>query len=212
VNSAFEEMNLPEHEATLFIEAETDSQVDAILELCDKSGSSGHYLARDKADEEKLYNARAMVYLGIRAIGLAFHAEDVVVPLDRLTEYLGMLKQVSKKFNLRIPVGGHAGDGNLHPIILYDKTSEASTRAAELAFGEICDYAIQVGGSVTGEHGIGEQKMRYALNQLKAHGASSTIELMRKIKADWDPDNILNPGKFLRLKDDAKAEELERVL
>ncbi len=210
VNSAFEEMNLPEHEAMLFIEA--DSQVDTILELCNQSGSSGHYLAKDQADEERLYNARAMVYLGIRAIGLAFHAEDVVVPLDRLTDYLRMLKQISKKFDLRIPVGGHAGDGNLHPIILYDKTSEASTKAAELAFGEICDYAIHVGGSVTGEHGIGEQKMRFALNQLKAHGGSSTIELMRKIKADWDPDNILNPGKFLRLKDYASAEEPERVL
>ena len=209
VNSAFEEMNLPEHEATLLIEAE--SQVDEILEACNQSGSSGHYLAKDQADEERLYNARAMVYLGIRAIGLAFHTEDVVVPLDRLTEYLRLLKQVSNRFNVRIPVGGHAGDGNLHPIILYDSASEESTKAAKLAFGEICNYAIQVGGSVTGEHGIGEQKMRFALDQLRAHGASATIELMRKIKADWDPDNILNPGKFLRLKDDS-GEEPDRVL
>jgi len=195
VNMAFEEMNLPEHEATLLIEA--DSQIETIIELSKQSGSSGHYLAQDAADEERLYNARAMVYLGIRAIGLSFFTEDVVVPLDKLSEYLSLVRQISKKFNIRIPVGGHAGDGNLHPIILYDKASEESARAAMLAFGEICSYAIQVGGSVTGEHGIGEQKIGFALEQLKAHGAGNSVELMKKIKAEWDPENILNPGKFL---------------
>ena len=196
VNAAFEEMNLPEHEGTLLIEA--DSQVDSILQLSRESGSSGYYLAKDEADEERLYNARAMVYLGIRAIGLAFQTEDVVVPLDRIGEYLGLLKETSRRFHVRIPVGGHAGDGNLHPIVLYDKSSEESIRSAELAFAEICSYAIQVGGSVTGEHGLGEQKQRFAIQQLKAHGGEESIELMTKIKAAWDPDNILNPGKFLK--------------
>jgi glycolate oxidase len=199
VNEAFPELKLPpEHEATLLIEAENRT-VDEVVKVCEKNGSSGCYVARDVEDDERLYNARTLVYLGIRAIGLAFHTEDVVVPLDRLSEYLLLLREVSKRYGVRIPVGGHAGDGNVHPIILYDAGSEDSRKTAKLAFAEICRYAIEVGGSVTGEHGVGEQKIEYAADQLRAHSGEAAIELMRKVKRVWDPENILNPNKFLAM-------------
>lgn len=198
VNHEFE-LNIPEHRATLLIE--TDFGVDEILRLCVESGSTGHYVAKDEKDEERLYNARALVYLGIRPLSSAYHTEDVVVPLDRLVDYMEFVKQTGRKYNLKIPTGGHAGDGNIHPVILYDKFSEESSKAAERAFSEICDYAIQIGGSVTGEHGVGEQKMRFAEEQLMKHNGVRAIELMKEIKKQWDPNNILNPGKFLNLGD-----------
>ena len=196
LNAAFEEFKIPEHEAILFIEM--DSSPEEILRICSENGSSGNYVAKDERDGERLYSARALVYLGIRAIGLSFHTEDVVVPIDRLIDYLQFLKLVSKKYGVRIPTGGHAGDGNVHPIILYDPASSESTLAAKRAFEEICSYAIEVGGSVSGEHGVGEQKIDFAYRQLRSHGGGRAYEVMKEIKKVWDPDNIFNPGKFLK--------------
>ena len=200
VNDAFD-LGIPLHEATLFIE--TDSQVEEILEICREKGSAGSYVAKDEADEERLYNGRALVYLGVKSLASAFHTEDVVVPLDRLVEYLEFIKTTSKKYGLKIPTGGHAGDGNVHPVILYEKDSKQSFDAAEKAFSDICNYAIAVGGSVSGEHGIGEQKISYAERQLVEHGGKNSLELMKQIKRQWDPDNILNPGKFLDMTKDS---------
>ncbi len=194
VNDGFD-LKIPVHEATLFIE--TDSQIENILKICEENGSTGNYIAKDDADEERLYNARALVYLGVKALATGFHTEDVVVPLDRLTDYLEFVKSTSKKYGLRIPTGGHAGDGNVHPVILYEKSSKESEETAEKAFSDICNYAIQVGGSVSGEHGIGEQKISYAAKQIYQHNGKQALELMKQIKMQWDPDNILNPLKFL---------------
>ncbi len=196
VNEGFD-LDIPLHEATLFIE--TDSEVEDILSICKENGSIGSYVAKDPSDEERLYNARALVYLGVKSLSTAFHTEDVVVPLEKLTEYLEFVRSISKKYNLRIPTGGHAGDGNVHPVILYEKGSKESEETAEKAFSEICTYAIKIGGSVSGEHGIGEQKLSYAVKQISEHNGEKALELMRQIKLQWDPDNILNPGKFLDL-------------
>ena len=194
VNDAFD-LGIPVQEALLFIEA--DSSVPEIVEICSENGSVGSYIAKDEKDEERLYNARALVYLGVKALAPAFRTEDVVVPLDRLTQYLEFIKQTSRKYGVRIPTGGHAGDGNVHPVILYDNSSKDAVERAEKAFAEICDYAIEVGGSVSGEHGIGEQKIQFAERQLDSHNGEEALRLMRMIKREWDPDNILNPGKFL---------------
>lgn len=196
VNAEFD-LKIPEHRATLLVE--TDFGVDEIIRLCEESGSTGNYIAKDESDEERLYNARALVYLGIKPLSNAYHTEDVVVPLDRLVDYMEYVKQISKKYNLKIPTGGHAGDGNIHPVILYDKYSNESSKAAERAFSDICNFAIEIGGSVSGEHGVGEQKIGFAETQLIKHNGQRTLELMKQLKTQWDPNNILNPGKFLNL-------------
>lgn len=195
VNVAFEDMQVPEHQATLFIEA--DSRIDEMLEICKESGSTSHFLATNEREEEKLHNSRALVYLAIKGLGLSVHAEDVVVPIDRLAEYLEYVSGVSKKYSVMIANHGHAGDGNIHPAILYDPNSNESVKNAELAFAEVCDHAIALGGSVSGEHGIGEQKIGYATSQLRLHGAGKSLQIMKAIKKLWDPENLFNPGKFL---------------
>jgi len=137
-------------------------------------------------------------YMGLKSFNMSLHTEDVVVPIDKLVDYLQFVKEIAKKYDLRIPTGGHAGDGNVHPSILYDENSK---EAADLAFADICNYAIKVGGSVTGEHGIGEQKITFAEEQLRKSNGKQVLDLMRGLKKQWDPNNILNPGKFLTLED-----------
>ena len=194
VNSAFQ-LNVPEGEAILFIE--TDSDVEKILEICKQSKSVGSYVAKDKSDEERLYNARALIYLAMKDKATGTYTEDVVVPLHKMAEYLDLIKQTSKKYGVKIPTNGHAGDGNVHPLVLFDKSSKESTIAAQKAVEEICEYAIRVGGSVTGEHGVGIQKMAFAEKQLRVRGGDEVLGLMREIKSLWDPENILNPNKFI---------------
>ena len=195
VNEAFE-FGIPEDEAILFIE--TDSRLADLLKICAECGSTGNYIAKDEADEERLYNARMLNYMGLKSFNMSLHTEDVVVPIDKLVDYLQFVKEIAKKYDLRIPTGGHAGDGNVHPSILYDENSK---EAADLAFADICNYAIKVGGSVTGEHGIGEQKITFAEEQLRKSNGKQVLDLMRGLKKQWDPNNILNPGKFLTLED-----------
>jgi len=195
VNEAFD-LGIPEDEAMLFIE--TDSRLADLLKICEECGSTGNYVAKDEADEERLYSARMLNYMGIKSLGMSVHTEDVVVPIDKLVDYLQYVEQVAKKYGLRIPTGGHAGDGNVHPSILYD---ESTTEIADRAFADICNYAIEVGGSVTGEHGVGEQKLLFAEMQLNKSNGPEVLQLMREMKKQWDPNNILNPGKFLTLKD-----------
>ncbi len=195
VNEAFD-FGIPEGEAILFIE--TDSRLAELLKICAECGSSSNYIAKDEADEERLYNARMLNYMGLKSLNMSIHTEDVVVPIDKLVDYLQFVKRISKKYGLRIPTGGHAGDGNVHPSILYDENSKED---ADRAFADICNYAFEVGGSVTGEHGVGEQKIPFAEAQLRKSNGKEVLELMRMMKKQWDPKNILNPGKFLTLQD-----------
>ncbi len=195
VNEAFE-LGVPEGEAILFIE--TDSRLKELLKICEECGSSGNYIAKDDADEERLYNSRMLNYMGLKSLGTSIHTEDVVVPIDKLVNYLQFVKEISKKYGLRIPTGGHAGDGNIHPSILFD---DSTKEIADEAFADICNYAIEVGGSVTGEHGVGEQKITFAEAQLRKSNGKEVLDLMRLLKKQWDPNNILNPGKFFTLED-----------
>src|SRR5579872_217520 len=120
VNEAFD-LGIKEDEAMLFIE--TDSRLTELLKICEECGSTGSYIAKDEADEERLYSARMLNYMGIKSLGMLVHTEDVVVPIDNLVDYLLYVEQVAKKYELRIPTGGHAGDGNVHPSILYDENT-----------------------------------------------------------------------------------------
>lgn len=199
VNNSFD-LGVPLHEATLFMES-SDEMIPKILEICQSNGSVESYISKDEKDGERLYSARALLALGIRALDSGVYNEDNVVPLERLGDYIAFVKQTATKYGLRIPVGGHAGDGNVHPTIVFHKESKDSVAAADMAFRDLCEFAISVGGSVSGEHGIGTQKLTFANQQLLERNGARTIDLMREVKKIWDPKNILNPGKFLADRD-----------
>jgi FAD/FMN-containing dehydrogenase len=119
--------------------------------------------------------------------------EDICVPLPQIAATVRRIKAISEQYSLPIPVFGHAGDGNLHPNILFDKRDPAETARAWQAAEAIFMVALDVGGTLSGEHGIGTLKRPF----LAAALGDDVLALQRKIKAQYDPQNLLNPGKVL---------------
>lgn len=192
------QMNFDEAEATLLVDVE-ESAVESTAKILHGCGALKVTLARDEEEAESFYQARSMAYLAVKTLATGVQVEDVAVPIDRLSEFLKLVKGVASKYGIRIPVNGHAGDGNVHPVILYDKSDPASVEKASLAIEEICRKAIAMGGSITGEHGVGLQKPRFLREQLVAHDGQEALRLMKEIKALFDPDNIMNPGKYVEV-------------
>ena len=190
------ENKFDEAEAVLLLDIEAQD-VQRVEEILRANGAAKIQIARDEKEADRFYQARAMAYLSVKSSATGVHTEDVVVPIDKLAEYLDMLKAIAQKFDLRILVLGHAGDGNVHPNVLYDKSNESEVARAKMAVDEFCRAAIKVGGSVTGEHGVGIQKVELFREQLIEHGAKEALELMKGIKALFDKNSILNPGKYV---------------
>lgn len=195
VNQALQ-AGLDEAEATLLVDVE-ERELEAVAKIFSQDGARKVHIAKNEEEADSLYQARMWAYPAMKALATGAMAEDVVVPIDRLAEYLGMVREIAERFSLSIPIVGHAGDGNIHPTILYDKDSPKSRGAANLAFEEICRRAIDLGGSISGEHGIGKQKVRLLREQLAAHDGLPALELMKEIKRLFDPNDILNPGKYV---------------
>lgn len=185
-----------EAEATLIVDIEEPS-LGAAMEIFERNKPGKIVVARDAAEAEAFYQIRSMSYLAIRGLGMAVQVEDIAVPIDRLGEYMAKVKETARKHGLRILVNGHAGDGNVHPVILYDEKDKASRAAAKRAFEELCRYGISIGGSVTGEHGVGAQKAKLLREQLEAHEGKEALRLMKEIKKLFDPEGIMNPGKYV---------------
>lgn len=198
-------LGMKESEAALMIdlEASTDEALtkirDRIGEILLRSGAQEIYAAESESDRNRILNARREVYYALTRTAPSNMAEDVVVPIDRLIEYLEKLKVIASKYRLRIPVAGHAGDGNVHPLILFEGADRSARRRAESAFKEICRFAIEIGGTITGEHGIGVQKIGLLEEQLRAHHGLASLRMMKQIKRIFDPLNLMNPGKLLQL-------------
>jgi glycolate oxidase len=118
--------------------------------------------------------------------------EDATVPRSRIAEMVEYIQEVADRHDVKIGTFGHAGDGNLHPTAVVDPADEGAVQRAHEAFGEIFARAIELGGTITGEHGVGIVKLRYLERQLGAE----QVALLRRIKAAFDPNGILNPGKL----------------
>ena len=149
-------------------------------------------VAESAEDADRLYQARAWAYVAVKGIAPSVQVEDVVVPIDKLVEYLAWVKGLAKRFEVSIPIVGHAGDGNVHPMILYDNNNPESRSRANMIFEEICRYAIKLGGSVTGEHGVGiekQEEMALIFNEVD-------LRVMQQVREAWNPEQLFNPGKL----------------
>jgi glycolate oxidase len=191
------EASFEEAEATLLVDVEEGEEVQLATEIFRDCGASRITLAKDEEEAETFYQARSMAYLAVKSLASGVQVEDVVLPIDRLGEYLKFVKEVASRYGIKIPVNGHAGDGNVHPTILYEKADENSRATANLAYEELCRKAIAMGGSVTGEHGVGVQKTRFLREQLHSHEGEEALRLMKEIKKIFDPDGAMNPGKYV---------------
>jgi D-lactate dehydrogenase (cytochrome)/glycolate oxidase len=157
-----------------------------------EAGATECFSTEDPVEGEAFVAARRYAIPAVEAKG-SLLLEDVGVPLPALADLVAGVAKIADDADLTISVIAHAGDGNTHPLIVYDADDAAMTVRADKAFGDIMDLAISLGGTITGEHGVGRLKKPWLAGQL----GPEAMELNRRIKAALDPDGILNPGALI---------------
>jgi glycolate oxidase len=155
-------------------------------------GAKEVFSTSDPEEGEAFVAARRYAIPAVEARG-SLLLEDVGVPLPALAELVSGVEKIAANHNLMISVIAHAGDGNTHPLIVFDPSDAEMEQRAQQAFGEIMDLAVGLGGTITGEHGVGRLKRPWLAGQL----GPEAMELNRRIKTALDPDGILNPGAAL---------------
>lgn len=166
----------------------------AIEQACRAAGAELVYATDDLAEGRLLLAARRAVLPALETMG-TWLTDDVCVPRTAITELIRSCEQIAARLGLTIAVVGHAGDGNMHPTIVYDATSPAQTERAHQAFGDILEVGLRLGGTVTGEHGIGKIKQDWLAREVGPVG----IDVHRRIKAALDPQHLFNPGSMFAL-------------
>jgi len=172
---------------------QTKQEIETIAEICKKTGATKISIAKDESERANLWKARRSISPSLARLSPNKLGEDITVPRSAIPEAVKRLKAISQKYGLPIVIFGHAGDGNLHPNILFDKRDPEHMRKLELMVAEEFDLALELGGTLSGEHGVGTLKRPY---MIKALGENS-VNIQKKIKQVLDPLNILNPGKVL---------------
>ncbi|MEU1211478.1 FAD-linked oxidase C-terminal domain-containing protein [Streptomyces sp. NPDC005790] len=189
-------MGLPETtEALLLCAFDTpDPAADlaAVGELCTAAGATEVVPADDAAESELLLQARRLSLPALEAVKSATMIDDVCVPRSALGAMIEGTTAIAEKFGLTIGVCAHAGDGNTHPVVCFDHTDAEESRKARESFDEIMALGLELGGTITGEHGVGVLKKEWLARELGEVG----VELQRGIKAAFDPLGLLNPGKL----------------
>ena len=153
-------------------------------------------VAETEDERAKLWSARRAALPALASLSNTTVLEDATVPRSKVTEMLVACQNIGKKYNLTMGTFGHAGDGNLHPTILCDYTNKDEMVRVHKAVDELFEVAVGMGGTLSGEHGIGMAKMKYLELEIGATG----VALLRRVKEALDPDFILNPGKMVPLK------------
>jgi glycolate oxidase len=167
-------------------------EIEAMQAACSAAGADEVFVTDDPAEGEMFVEARRTAFPAIEARGAIF-LEDVGAPIPLLPDLLAAIAAVAAAHGVEIPVVAHAGDGNTHPIIVYTAGDEESEKRARLAFAEVMKRAIDMGGTITGEHGVGRTKKAALPSQL----GPDVMALSQRIKDALDPDGILNPGAVL---------------
>lgn len=162
----------------------------AYAEALTAAGATDVAVADDPAEADLLLQGRRVLNPALEAKGPRM-IEDVCVPVGRLGELVEAVHQIADRHGLEATSGGHAGDGNLHPCFFYDKDDPAQVAAAQAAFGEVVETAWSLGGTLTGEHGVGTLKAAWLEGELGA----AEVARQRSIKALFDPLGIMNPGR-----------------
>jgi glycolate oxidase len=194
----FAKIGLPlDCEALLLMETDGHPAVVAeeaaqMEKICRAQGCMEVRVAKDDAEATKLASARRSAFSALARVAPTTILEDATVPRSELAHMIRFVEQVARKYKLRIGTFGHMGDGNLHPTFLTDERNKEEMHRVELAFHEIFDEAIRLGGTITGEHGIGVAKKSF----LPKFAGNAQMRVMRELRKALDPTGILNPGKM----------------
>lgn len=195
----FSKLNVFEQtEACLIIEIdgtekEIEEQSKNILKVLKTSNAKNTKWADTQEDIEEIWFARRQGFSALARLNVDVLAEDIVVPVDRLADMIKKIQEIAHKYSILIATFGHAGDGNLHPHFSVDLRDNSQKLKFKQAEKDMMEYVLSLGGSITGEHGIGFSKKPY----LQDMTGAVAIYYMKKIKEIFDPNNILNPEKIL---------------
>lgn len=193
----FAPMGLDRERALLLVQSDApegarEGEMATIEKACVDSGSVDVFVTHDAAEGESFVRARRLAFPAAEAAG-SLLLEDVGVPVPLLPDLVARVEQIGVERGVDIVCVAHAGDGNTHPIVMYDATDADSTTRARAAFEDILTAAIELGGTITGEHGVGRLKR----DALPAMLGPDVMELNQRIKDALDPEGLLNPGAVL---------------
>ncbi len=173
--------------------AQVEEDAVRVETLCRELGATALKVAESAAERDKVWEARRTALSALAKLKPTVVLEDATVPRSQIPTMIAALQAIARRYQLTIGTFGHAGDGNLHPTILTDRRDKAEWTRVEAAIDAIFDKALELGGTLSGEHGIGLAKSRY----LEKETSRATIYYSQRIKAALDPKNILNPGKII---------------
>lgn len=175
--------------------AAVEDEAGLMEQIARKHGAASVQLAQSDDEAAKLASARRAAFSALARVAPTTILEDATVPRSELARMIRFIQDASKRHRVRIGTFGHMGDGNLHPTFLTDERNVEEMHSVEAAMEEIFSYALQLGGTITGEHGVGLAKKRFLPSAI----GGDSLALMRQLKRALDPDNLLNPGKIFDL-------------
>ncbi|HEV7195387.1 MAG TPA: FAD-linked oxidase C-terminal domain-containing protein [Pedococcus sp.] len=184
----------PGCEAALIVQSDrpghTTDDVHRYAAVLEAAGATEVAVADDTKESEALLAGRRVLHQALVAKGTHF-VEDLCVPVGQLTALIAAGREISRRTGVELTMSGHGGDGNLHPSLFFDPLDDASRERAEAAFGELVGVALAMGGTITGEHGVGSLKSRWLPDEV----GLASVERQRSVKSLFDPRGILNPGR-----------------
>jgi glycolate oxidase len=184
-------------EAILLMETDghpgvVEEEAQQMAEIARNHGAMAVQLAQSAEEATQFATARRVAFSALARVSPTTILEDATVPRSELANMVRFIQQTAAKYEVTVGTFGHMGDGNLHPTFLTNEKNEAEMERVEKAMGEIFDQAVRLGGTITGEHGVGLAKKPFLPRAI----GDSSLGLMRQLKRTLDPDNILNPGKI----------------
>jgi len=171
---------------------DVERETAAVRDLCTRAGAYEIRAAHDAAERAAIWVGRKSAFAAVGRISTAYIVQDGVVPRTALPKVLDRIAELSAESGIRVANVFHAGDGNLHPLVLFDDGDTAMAAAAEEVSGAILDLCIEHGGSITGEHGVGVDKAKY----LPRMFGPDDLDTMQMVRCAFDPDGLCNPGKI----------------
>jgi glycolate oxidase len=188
--------NFPDSDTVLIVELdgpveEVRALFDLVVETCRRHGATTIEVADNEDQRARIWRGRKAAFAAMGRVSPNYYVQDGVVPRTQLPRVLQRIRDLERRSGLRIGNVFHAGDGNLHPLICYDERVPGEAEKAVEVAAEILSYCIEAGGSLTGEHGIGADKSQYMPTMF----AAEDLEVMRRVRAAFDPRGLCNPGK-----------------
>ncbi|BAC14787.1 glycolate oxidase subunit [Oceanobacillus iheyensis HTE831] len=182
-------------------ESVVNKDIDKIAEICKELHAVTVSVAKNEQEATALTTARRSALSTIARLRPTTFLEDATVPRSQVAPMVKEINRIAEKYNVKICTFGHAGDGNLHPTVPTDVRDKEEYHRVEQAFAEIFEKAVELGGTITGEHGVGAMKAPFLKLKLGEEG----VRALKNIKQSFDPNNIMNPGKMF-FEDDEKGE------